>query len=177
MRKKGFYSWGLFILIIFSIIGEINLLEVYQQSSSKDMLNNLEDSHPFYDVPRLRSDKPVFQNESYIPPESLNFWTPLISESNQSSSSTEFSSGDRISFPLFQLNGDPDLNITKTEYDALINKRNYFVYFVYNVLSDPLLNILRGEDLQNITDFNVKFPFGKWYEIEKKTFRVLDDLK
>ncbi|MFX0186028.1 MAG: hypothetical protein ACFE95_23335, partial [Candidatus Hodarchaeota archaeon] len=112
MRKKSFYSWGLFILLIFSIFGELSLLEIYLTSSDDNSLNISENSQSFYDVPRLRSDQPVFQNESIKPTEPLNSWTPSISERNHSSNSTEFSSGGKFSLPLLQLNGDPDLNIT-----------------------------------------------------------------
>jgi uncharacterized protein YpmS len=90
MPKKSYYSWGLFILLVFSIIGEIILLEVYVQSTSEDPLHKSKESQDFCDVPRLRSAQPPSLNE--LNNESINSRVSVSSEEGQSSGYTGFTS-------------------------------------------------------------------------------------
>lgn len=179
MRKKSVYSWGLFILLLFSIFGEISLLEIYLQSSNEDILNISENSQSFYDVPRLRSDQPVFQNESNSLPKSLNSLNSLISERNQSSSSTEFSSGDRISLPLFQLNGDPDLNITKISPEAMEKNASSMTFILNFTIPGEIglgIGTLVNLTLNNASDnlLITSYAPTDWVELTNETGFFID---
>ena len=70
-------------------------------------------------------------------------------------------------------NQRPRINITNNEYNHLIRNDNSFLYVVSNVLLDPLLEIVNGKDIVNITEMHYNFEYQQWNKIKNKEINIL----
>ncbi|MFX0207139.1 MAG: hypothetical protein ACFFDT_14210, partial [Candidatus Hodarchaeota archaeon] len=178
MPRKSYYCWGLVILLVINILGEITLLELYFQSTSEDQLHNSKEFQSFCDVPQLKSSQPLSLNESNT--KSINSLVSVSSEKDQSSGSTGFTSKDiEVLFPSFQINGDPSLNITKISPEAMeINASS--MPFILNFTIPGEFGLEFGT-LVNLTLNNVShnllitsYASTDWVELTNETGYFID---
>lgn len=70
-------------------------------------------------------------------------------------------------------NQRPRINITNNEYNHLIRTDNSFLYVVSNIFLDPLLEIIDGKDIGNLTEMHYNFEYHQWNKIKNKEINIL----
>ena len=78
-----------------------------------------------------------------------------------------------LSFSPIEVKGTKELQykivLKKSQFRALREKKDeFFVYVVLNAFRKPILNVVRGSKLLEISDIQIMVPYEKWGECVEK---------